>query len=188
MLKSDAKKFGHITNEVANIKAEELVPRIREICNNNKEENIPTSVLGLLHQEGLFRYLQPKKWGGMELGFEAWLDIPEIISRGNCSVGWIVANMASHHRTLAVFSEEVQNEIWSSNPDMLIAAGNIYQQGKAKKVKDGVILSGIWNFCSGIEISDWCFFAFILENEESKDWCQCILHKNDYEVLQDWDT
>ena len=68
----------------------------------------------------------------MELDFQAWLDIPEIISRGDCSTGWIVANMASHHRTLAVFDPEIQEEIWSKNPDMLIAAGNIYQQGQAR--------------------------------------------------------
>ena len=111
------------------------------------------------------------------MDFEAWFYIPEIISRADCSTGWIVANMASHHRTLAVFDERIQTEIWNDNPNALIAAGNIYQQGSAKKVEGGVILSGLWNFCSGIEISDWSFFAFMLDDNGVKDWHQCILHK-----------
>ena len=177
-----------VTNDTANNRALSIVPKIKELKKYNTKNSIPKDILDLIHKEGLFRYFQPKEWGGMELDFQAWLDIPEIISRGDCSTGWIVANMASHHRTLAVFDEEIQKEIWSANPDALIAAGNIYQQGKGRKVPDGIILSGVWNFCSGIEISEWCFFAFMLEENGNKDWHQCILHKDDYEIMNDWDT
>lgn len=181
-------KFTSLTNDIANNRAQSVIPELRQLKAFNKGTSISQDILDLIHKEGLFRYFQPKKWGGMELDFQAWLDIPEIISRGDCSTGWIVANMASHHRTLAVFDPEIQEEIWSKNPDMLIAAGNIYQQGQARKVPNGIMLSGLWNFCSGIEISDWSFFAFMLDENGKKDWCQCVLHKDDYEVLNDWDT
>ena len=167
--KAIEEKSKMVTNDTANNRALSIVPKIKELKKYNTKNSIPKNILDLIHKEGLFRYFQPKEWGGMELDFQAWLDIPEIISRGDCSTGWIVANMASHHRTLAVFDEEIQKEIWSANPDALIAAGNIYQQGKGRKVPDGIILSGVWNFCSGIEISEWCFFAFMLEENGNKD-------------------
>ena len=190
MLRKNIEQLNSISNDQANDLALSLVPKIRKIRSKTDDSNtnISDEILNLIHKEKLFRYVQPKQWGGLELNFASWLDIPEIISRGDCSTGWIVANMASHHRTLAVFSPEIQEEIWSENPDVLIAAGNIYQQGHAKKVDDGIILTGLWNFCSGIQISDWCIFAFILDDNGQKDWHQCVLHKSEYEVLNDWDT
>ena len=190
MLKDNLNEITVVSNKDANERALSLIPKIRDIKGNIKssDTNVSPDIIDLLHQEGLFRYFQPRQWGGWELDFEAWFDIPEIISRADCSTGWIVANMASHHRTLAVFDERIQREIWDDNPNALIAAGNIYQQGSAKKVEDGVILTGLWNFCSGIEISDWSFFAFMLDDNGTKDWHQCILHKSEYETLNDWDT
>ena len=190
MLKDNLNEISVVSNKDANERALSLIPKIRDIKSNIKssDTNVSPDIIDLLHQEGLFRYFQPRQWGGWELDFEAWFDIPEIISRADCSTGWIVANMASHHRTLAVFDERIQREIWDDNPNALIAAGNIYQQGSAKKVEDGIILTGLWNFCSGIEISDWSFFAFMLDDNGTKDWHQCILHKSEYEILNDWDT
>jgi 3-hydroxy-9,10-secoandrosta-1,3,5(10)-triene-9,17-dione monooxygenase len=173
-----------------NKKAEALIPFLKTQSNEvEKNKSLTKSIINKLHNEGLFRYHQPKLWGGMELEFSAWLDIPEILSRGDCSTGWSVANIASHHRTLALFSEEIQDEIWSDNPDVIIAAGNIYNQGVGKVVDGGLVLSGKWNFCSAIQISEWCLFAFLVKDgDKILDWSQCIVHKNDYEIVDDWDT
>jgi len=55
-----------------------------------------------LHRAGLFRFHQPRRWGGMAVPFVALFDIPAEIGRGCASTGWNVANLAVHHWLLAV--------------------------------------------------------------------------------------
>ena len=70
--------------------------------------------------------------GGWELDFEAWFDIPEIISR---TIAQLAGSLLiwPHITGLLQYDERIQREIWDDNPNALIAAGNIYQQGSAKK-------------------------------------------------------
>src|SRR5438445_381792 len=76
-----------------------------------------------LHRAGLFRFHQPRRWGGMELPFVALFDIPAEIGRGCASTAWNVANLAVHHWLLALYDPRAQDEVWSENPDALIASG-----------------------------------------------------------------
>jgi 3-hydroxy-9,10-secoandrosta-1,3,5(10)-triene-9,17-dione monooxygenase len=111
-----------------------------------------------------------------------------MLGRGDASTAWNVANLASHHRTLALFSEEAQREVWD-DPDAHIAAGIAYQQGRARKVDGGVILSGTWNFCSAVVGSAWTMLACIVrEGDRPVDWVQCLLKAGQYEIVDDWQT
>src|SRR5688572_31322975 len=83
-----------------------------------------------LNRAGLIRYLQPKAWGGMELPFTAYYDMPEVLSRGDISVGWTVHNLASHHRTVGWYEMKAQEEVWGPNPDVCVASGIAFQQGR----------------------------------------------------------
>ena len=38
-------------------------------------------------------------------------------SRGDISVGWVVANLGSHHRNLAWYEVKAQEDVWGENPD-----------------------------------------------------------------------
>ena len=72
-------KFTSLTNDIANNRALSVIPELKQLKAFNKGTSISQDIVDLIQKEGLFRYFQPKKWGGMELDFQAWLDIPEII-------------------------------------------------------------------------------------------------------------
>jgi 3-hydroxy-9,10-secoandrosta-1,3,5(10)-triene-9,17-dione monooxygenase len=125
----------------------------------------------------------------MELDFVAFVDIPEMLGRGDCSTAWNVANLASHHRTLALFSEQAQHEVWAESPDALIASGIAYAQGRARTVDGGIVLSGFWNFCSGVNLSTWNILACtVRDGDKIVDYRQCLLRRSEYEVIDDWQT
>jgi len=118
------KSFANVGYDEAMRRAASLVPFLREQAPAvEAARRLTPEVTAALHRTGLLRYLQPKAWGGMELDFVASSDIPEMLGRGDASVAWSVANLASHHRTLAVFPEETQREVWEDDPDAMIAAG-----------------------------------------------------------------
>lgn len=182
--------FAGVTREEALQRAAALIPLLREnAATAEKMRRLAPAVRDALHRTGLFRYLQPQARGGMELDFATWVEIPEMLGRGDCSTAWNVANLASHHRTLALFSKQAQDEVWDDNPDALIAAGIAYPQGRATRVKGGLQLSGTWNFCSAINDSTWNMLAcMVMEDGKPVDWVQCLLRDAEYQIIDDWQT
>ncbi len=182
--------FSHVGYEEAMRRAHELVPFLREQAPKCEEaRKLTPAVMDALNRTGMLRYLQPKVRGGMELPFIAYFDIPEMLARGDISVGWVVANLASHHRNLVWWDPKAQEEVWSQDPDAGIASGIAYQQGRGAPAEGGIVLSGEWNFSSGTDHSDWSMLACIVrEGGKPVDYVYCLLHRSDYEVDDDWHT
>ena len=141
----------------------------------------------LLHEAGLFRYHQPKRFGGMELPFVAQVDIVAELARGCPSTAWNVGNLGCHHWILAYYEPETQQEIWGRNPDALIASSIALAAGRGRKVKDGFVVSGKWPFSSGVDNSDWNMLAVtIYEDDKAVDWRLCLVPKSDYRIIDTW--
>jgi len=189
-VKAERVGFSDVSYEAALERARALIPFLREQAPRNEAaRKLTPEVMDTLHRTGLLRYLQPKVWGGMELPFVAYFDIPEILARGDINVGWVVANLGSHHRNLVWWPRQAQEEVWAPNPDAGIASGIAYQQGRGVPVDGGVRLSGAWNFSSGTDHSDWSMLACIVrDSDKPVDYLYCLVHRDDYEVIDDWHT
>jgi len=145
----------------------------------------------LLHEAGLFRFHQPKAYGGMELDFVAVVDIPAELARGCPSTAWNVANLGCHHWLLAYYHPETQREVWGATPDALIASSIALAAGRARKVDGGFVISGRWPFSSGVDNSDWNMLAVTVYGDDARtpvDWRLCLVPKSDYEIIDTWDT
>jgi 3-hydroxy-9,10-secoandrosta-1,3,5(10)-triene-9,17-dione monooxygenase len=183
-----ARRFDDVGYDEAIRRAEGLVELLRaEAAACERARRLTDPVMDALHATGLLRFLQPKVWGGMELPFVAYFDITERLSRGDISTGWVVANLASHHRNLVWWPEQAQKDVWGENPDAGIASGIAYQQGRATPVDGGVIVSGEWNFSSGTDYSQWSMLACMLrEGDKTVDWIYALVPASEYEVIDDW--
>ena len=187
---NEASDHSHVGVEEALRRAHELIPFLREHAKEGElERRMPDSVAKALHASGLIRSLQPKTWGGMEMQLSDWLGVLDKLGQGDCSVAWNVANLALHHRTLALCSVEAQREVWGENPDAVIAAGIAYVQGRARRVDGGLVISGTWNFCSGVMGAGWNMLACVVKDgDKAIDWAQCILRDSEYRIIDDWNT
>ncbi len=187
------KSFADVGYDEALRRAESLIPLLKlHAAASEKLTHIAPEVLQALHDTGLLRYMQPKRWGGMELDFVAVFDIPEMLGRGDASAAWIFTNLSAHHRLLALWDEKAQAEIWGDNPDMCIASGIAFPQGRAVKVDGGYRISGRWGFSSGVDVSTWNMLACMVYDEcgsdKPVDWRMCLVPLPDYEVINDWQT
>jgi 3-hydroxy-9,10-secoandrosta-1,3,5(10)-triene-9,17-dione monooxygenase len=143
----------------------------------------------LLHEAGLFRFHQPKAFGGMELDFVAVVDIPAEIARGCPSTAWNVGNLGCHHWILGYYEPETQHEVWDANPDALIASSIALAAGRGRMVDGGFVVSGRWPFSSGVDNSDWNMLAVTVYVDDGKtpvDWRLCLVPKSDYEIIDTW--
>ena len=180
--------FSNVSYEEAMRRARECVPLLRERAQKCEEARVllPENER-LLHETGLFRFHQPRRFGGMELPFVAVVDIVAELARGCPSTAWNVGNLGCHHWILAYYEPETQHEVWDANPDSLIASSIALAAGRGKKVDGGYRVSGRWPFSSGVDNSEWNMLAVtVYENEKPVDWRLCLVPKTDYRVIDTW--
>jgi 3-hydroxy-9,10-secoandrosta-1,3,5(10)-triene-9,17-dione monooxygenase len=180
--------FSGVNYDEAMRRARSVVPTLRERAQKCEEARVllPENEK-LLHECGLFRYHQPKRFGGMELPFVAVVDIVAELARGCPSTAWNVGNLGCHHWILGYYEPETQHELWDANPDVLIASSIALAAGRGKRVDGGFIVSGKWPFSSGVDNSDWNMLAVtVYEDEKAVDWRLCLVPKSDYRILDTW--
>ncbi len=185
-----ATDFSGVGFDEAVRRARELIPFLREEAPKGEAlRRLTPAVMDALNSSGLIRYLQPKAYGGMELPFVAYFDIPEMLSRGDMSVGWVVTNLGSHHRNLAWWDARAQEEVWGADRDAGIASGIAYPQGRGVPADGGIVLSGEWSFSSGSDHSDWWMLACIVrDGDKIVDYVYCLVHRSQCEIVDDWRT
>jgi len=180
--------FANVGSDEAMRRAREIVPMLRSRAQKCEDARVllPENEK-LLHETGLFRFHQPKRFGGMELPFVAVVDIVSELARGCPSTACNVGNLGCHHWILGYYEPETQHEIWDANPDVLIASSIALAAGRGKKTKDGFLVSGRWPFSSGVDNSDWNMLAVtIYEGDTAVDWRLCVVPKSDYKVIDTW--
>jgi len=186
--KGGAPGFAGVVYAEAITRARALVPALRErAAAAEAARTMPPATLADLHASGLLRTMQPKRWGGMEYDFIAYVDFPMELARGCASTGWNLANLQIHHWMLALYDERAQEEVWGADPQALIASGIAFPQGSGRKVEGGFVVSGRWNFSSCVNIAGWNMLAVtVKEGERAIDHRMCLLDKSQYEVIDDW--
>jgi 3-hydroxy-9,10-secoandrosta-1,3,5(10)-triene-9,17-dione monooxygenase len=180
--------FAGVPYEEALARARALVPALRARADHAEVgRQMDKETLDDLHRTGLFRFHQPRRWGGMELPFVAMFDVPAEIARGCASTGWNVGNLSIHHWMLALYDERAQEEVWGTDPDALIASGIAFPQGRGRRVDGGFVISGFWNFSSGVDPATWNMLAVtVRDGERVVDHRMCLVPRGEYEIVDDW--
>jgi 3-hydroxy-9,10-secoandrosta-1,3,5(10)-triene-9,17-dione monooxygenase len=184
--------FSAVGSDEAMRRAREIAPVLRERAQRAEDARmLIRENEQLLHETGLFRFHQPKIFGGMELDFVAVVDIPAELARGCPSTAWNVGNVACHHWILGYYDPETQHEVWDANPDALIASSIALAAGRGRRAAGGFIVNGRWPFSSAVDNSDWNMLAISVYDDDGKtpiDWRLCLVPKSDYEIIDTWYT
>ena len=183
-----ARSFAGVSYEEAIGRARAMVPALRSrAAQAEKDRVMPPETLADLHASGILRTLQPRRWGGMEFDFVAYVDFCYELALGCASTAWNFGNLQVHHWMLAMYEERAQEEVWGADPEVLIASGIAFPQGRAKKVEHGYVVGGKWNFSSCSNVAEWNMLAVtVRDGDRPVDYRMCLLHKSQYEVIDDW--
>ncbi len=150
---------------------------------------IPEETLNELHASGLMRLMQPKAFGGSELGLCALMDVVLELARGCASTAWVYSNLASHAWNLGQLEAQAQHDIWDQDPDALGATGLAFPCGKATPVAGGYRLSGKWPFGSGVDACTWMFVGAMTERPGGAPERRFFVVKApDFKPMDNWDA
>ena len=138
---------------------------------------------------GVFRALQPSRYGGLELDA---MDFYEAVRRiaGACgSSGWVASILGVHPWQLALFPDQAQADVWSDDPDSLVSS-SYAPTGRVDAVDGGYRVTGRWNFSSGCDHAQWVVLggAALDAGGMPVDFGTFLLPRSDYEIDDVWDT
>jgi 3-hydroxy-9,10-secoandrosta-1,3,5(10)-triene-9,17-dione monooxygenase len=147
-------------------RAQALVPYLREQAATHKgERRITPETIARVNEAGLFRVIQPRRYGGYEMSPEVFGEILTTLARGDASMGFVYGVIAVHSFHLAFYDDRAAQDVWGKDDSVLV--GSPYApNGKATRVEGGYRLSGRWAFSSGCDNCDWNFLGGTIEGDE----------------------
>jgi alkylation response protein AidB-like acyl-CoA dehydrogenase len=154
-----------------------------------QDRRVSAEVTALLRDAGLYRVVQPKRFGGHELGLEALRRLAFELGRGCASTSWCYGLSAAASWVLGMFPGEAQHDVWGKSRDALIASC-IAPTGKATPVQGGFHLQGRWSFGSNSDNVQWLSLGAMVEQEAGQPPRPMFLlvPQGQYRIIDTWHT
>jgi resorcinol 4-hydroxylase (FADH2) len=118
-----------------------------------------------LTEAGLFRIVQPARFGGYEYNWDVLIRVIAEVARGCGSTGWVYGLSAGSQWLIACFPPEAQEDVWSGSPDAHVE-GVVAPSTMAEHARGGYRISGTWSFGSGCDHADWIYIGAFLPGTE----------------------
>lgn len=151
---------------------------------------VPTESVKEIEEAGLFRVLQPKRFGGYELDPRVFYRVQMALAEGCMSTAWIYGVIGVHNWQLPLFPEQAQQDVWAKDTSVRIAS-TYMPTGKAEPTEGGYKFSGRWGFSSGCDHCEWIFLGGLLPKKDGSgelEHATFLLPKSDFRIVQNWDV
>ena len=139
--------------------AKNIAPEI--VANRDRidtERQLPEELAAKMAEKGLFGLYVPRELGGPETDPVTAFRVVEEIAQADGSAGWCVFNGTAVSSAIVRISPKAAKEIFG-DPPCILGSGSARVGGTAKVTEGGYIVSGQWNFLSGIDHSTAIFVA-----------------------------
>lgn len=181
---------GRSTPEVAELlrRAEVVAGVARErAVETEKARRVSADLIGMMRDADLFKIMQPRAYGGYELGYDVFVEAVATIASGDGSTGWVYSLGAVHQWLIACYPQEAQHEVWGKDPGA-IAAVSYAPTGKALPAPGGYRISGRWSFASGCDNAKWGILGGMIPIDGGVKPGFFLVPNADYKIDDDWFT
>jgi 3-hydroxy-9,10-secoandrosta-1,3,5(10)-triene-9,17-dione monooxygenase len=144
--------------------ARRLVPALRSRRVETDElRRLPDESMRDLMDLGMPGVATPRALGGADLGIDGLLEVGMELARGCGSTAWCGGNFAIHNHFLGMFPVEAQQEVFGGDRIPLVATGFSPLRAATRREQGGAVVSGQWDFSSGIDHADWVVVVAMTE-------------------------
>ena len=177
------------------INREELLEKAKEIgliaekYSSEAEQNSRLSdvVIEKIKEAGFHKLLRPKAYGGQDLDYFTFGEMIRTIANYSVPAAWLSYFFVIHETWPAFLPKESRDLLFNDGglmADVFAPVGKVTDDG------EGYRLSGQWNFCSGVLWSDWIALGAVakLKDGTEPEYSMFIVHKDDTEIINNWDT
>jgi indole-3-acetate monooxygenase len=124
----------------------------READEIERTRRLTQPVVTALIDNGLYRALLPKSFGGAEAPIEVFMQMLEQVAQADASTAWCLGQCSVCAMTAAYLDMDAAREIFAKPSDIL-AWGSV--GGAVQAVPGGYRATGRWEFASGVRQASW---------------------------------
>ncbi len=151
---------------------------------------VPDESIAELKAAGLYRVVQPARYGGLETDFGTLVRCACEIGAGCGSTAWVYSTAAIHQWQIGMFDDRAQRDVWGDDP-LAIAASSYSPGGTAVAVEGGYRLNGRWLYCSGVLNAQWMILGVLVARGEGADphtQGYVLVPRADFRIEDNWDV
>jgi 3-hydroxy-9,10-secoandrosta-1,3,5(10)-triene-9,17-dione monooxygenase len=177
-------------NEAADLlrRARELAPALVERAPGaEKDRQLPAQTLADFRREGLLRIMQPRRYGGYELGLDVLVDCVMAISAACGSSGWCLSLLSLHNWVVGLFASQAQEEVFGADDGHAVVTIALSPTGSAQQVAGGYQVTGRWGYGTGINHAGWVAVTALLQQSGGgvRPLC-CLVPVSEVTVCDTW--
>ena len=168
----------------------DLLPGIRDRAEEGERLcAVPAESVKELHEAGVFRMLQPRRYDGFEADPVDFYEAVRLIASADASTGWIASVLSVHAWQLALFPEVAQEAVWGSDTGTLVSS-SYAPTGSATPVDGGYQVTGRWSFSSGCQHAEGVLLGGLVTDAGGNvvDFRTFLLPRKDYQIVETWNT
>jgi len=164
-------------------RAEALLPGLYERARVAEESRrLPDDTVREFRAAEFHKILQPRRFGGFELGFDTAAEVIRTLATACGSSGWVANLFIVHNWQIGLFPIQAQEEYWADGSDQVCSTASFATHSEMKEVDGGFRLSGRWKFSSGCDFAGW--FIILKPSPTCMDWL--LVPSSDLDIVDDW--
>jgi 3-hydroxy-9,10-secoandrosta-1,3,5(10)-triene-9,17-dione monooxygenase len=164
-------------------RAEAMLPGLRERSEAaEKNRRLPDETVQEMRDAGFHKIMQPKSFGGFELGIDVAAECIRTLAKGCGSTGWVSNLFMIHNWQVSMFPMQAQEEYWADSNDQICSTVSFAPRSKMEEVDGGFRLTGQWKFSSGCDFASW--FIIMKPSPTCLDWM--LVPRDDLTIEDDW--
>jgi alkylation response protein AidB-like acyl-CoA dehydrogenase len=144
------------------MRSERLIPSLRDrAAAADHDGAFSQETTRELRDAGFFRILQPSRFGGYDLDPATLWRVTRRLGQGCGSTAFIVSQLAVHSWIVGMFKASAQAEVFANAGDAVVCnlSVGVRRQMKGTATDQGYVVSGVWEYASGIDFADWAIVA-----------------------------
>jgi len=166
-----------------------LLPALRErTARAELLRRLPDETFADFQETGLFRALQPRRYGGFELDpatfYQAVMEVGAVCG----SSAWILGVIGVHNWHLAILPPQAQEDVWGADTSVQLST-SLAPTGTVERVEGGYRLHGRWSFSSGCDFCQWAVLGGVVPSAvggQPPDARVFLVPRRDYVVDDNW--
>lgn len=179
-MQQEAKRSAAIHALAAQPNFTEILARIRKLApeigaralSAEKAKRVPAETMEALRDAGVFRTMQPRRFGGYEYGPAELAQVGFELGRACGSTGWCGTLAVCFGWKTAFFPLEAQQEVWDDTDNLL--AVSYIPTPKVEVADSGIKIAGSWPWSSGVDSAAWLILAALIPGKDGPPapaWC-----------------